>query len=282
MAGEFLKMTWNLRLVSAIECVVQTKPYADVSKKGVCQLAKIAVKSEFYWKSMLSLVVAVYPLLELLRIGDKRKNGIDKVYYYVCKSDDYIRKSIEIMNELECDVDCSDLEWIKSVKQKCHSKDLRKDFDGGGSESSPDDETDVIIEEQSLEEKDSGEEGEMEATKKEFLEVGEDHATKSSGLDDGRDKDGDYVSGETFGFGYEMQRLWKQTRDQITHIITVTAWALSPDGKVREHVAEIMNGKHRKMIGKFELFIVFVSWIFSVCMFGFLIAFVFICFLCCL
>ena len=112
-----------------LEEVVHTAPYREVSKTGPCYLAKLAVKSEFFWKSTLSLVMCVYALLEMLRLGDRRENAMDKIYYFVCKTDKYVRKLIAVLNQLEKDFNKSDLDWVRLVRTKKYAKLDKKDFD---------------------------------------------------------------------------------------------------------------------------------------------------------
>jgi hypothetical protein len=59
------------------------------------------LQSDRMWKHVLLVVRAVFPVLLLLRLADKKQPGMDRLYFYVRRMDEALKRSRELLDEIE-------------------------------------------------------------------------------------------------------------------------------------------------------------------------------------
>ena len=84
MAGHFIAFQRMLRLKNAISSTITS---SDFIKLKVMKEETLLLKDEVLWQCIGDIVHATFPALRVLRLADQKTPGMDKLYYYVRKTD---------------------------------------------------------------------------------------------------------------------------------------------------------------------------------------------------
>ncbi len=101
MAGYFYAFHRLLRLKDAVMATIASKPFKEdaAKKKPLRDLAKVLEEKEF-WQALYQVTKTLFPILRILRLADRSSPGMDKLYYFVRKTDEALEKSLVDLNML--------------------------------------------------------------------------------------------------------------------------------------------------------------------------------------
>lgn len=229
MGGHFIAFLRFLRLKSAIQSTVMSVEFKKL-KVGL-GIAKL-LQMDKLWDQFTILVKAVYPILKVLRLADKKSPSMDQLLYYVRMTDKAIRKSITELNHFMTDVDV--VQDGPSVTTQVIQYLL-----GSTSASS------WVIEE--VEEED-GDNADNDSDASEGGSIIDEFAEEDDSDDDDSDDDDSYKDEDDEmeeGMGKTVLQAWKRRRKALVSDYAITAWMLSPIPEVMMDVHINHKGKHR-------------------------------------
>jgi hypothetical protein len=187
---------------------------------GLCKV----LQSDRMWMDMTTVLRAVYPALLLLCLADQKKPGMDKLYYYVRRMDETMKKSKELLDNMEINYTGSTgalKYFLQSSTIDCNTyiNELNKaTFDRGGD--SDDDSTTSV------------EDGAME-------EVSDDEDNIA---------DIDISLLETTTLGTKVVDRWEHRKKKLVTDLANTGWMLSPSSEVMEDCFINHDGSHRNAL----------------------------------
>jgi hypothetical protein len=97
MGGHVISMMRSLRLKDALMSTVGTAEFLQ-GKIRIDRKHLSLVKSHEYWDIMRILVRAVFPMLLVLRLADRKSPVMDKLYFYVRRMDNTMEKSKRLLD----------------------------------------------------------------------------------------------------------------------------------------------------------------------------------------
>jgi hypothetical protein len=124
MAGHFIAFQPMLRLKDAISSTITSSEF--ITLKVAKEETKL-LKDDMIWQCIEDLVRAAFPALRVLRLADKQIAGMDKLYYYVRKTD------------LTLTTKANNLNQIASKEVELKLKSFFSSCDGGLNENGSDD-----------------------------------------------------------------------------------------------------------------------------------------------
>ena len=132
MAGYFIAMHRMLRLKDPLLATINSVQFKGIiSKKKTMNAVSETLLDPEFWKSLRIALRALFPPLRVLRLADKCTAGMDKLYYYVRKTDEALQKSADDL----------DLMTYFTGRETDEEEDDDSHGDGGSDES--DDEVDL-------------------------------------------------------------------------------------------------------------------------------------------
>jgi len=227
MAGHFIAFQRMLRLKNAILSTLASSAFINLK---VANDETKLLQDELIWQCLGDLVSAAFPALRVLRLADKKSQGMDKLYYYVRKTDATLTTKAGDLNRIASD----------EVKTK-----LKAFFNS--------DETDT--DEDSLDEANNNDEHSL-GTADANAETDED--------DDSVDLNPQIDTTED-GYKYEhlegvalphrdivanFRQAWGRRRKKLVHDYSITGWMLSPIPLVMADAAAHHTGYHRNAVDR--------------------------------
>jgi hypothetical protein len=104
MGGHFIALLRFLRLKNTLVSTVTSAEFINLKIAKAKGLARI-LQREKLWDQVFLLVRGVYPALKVLRLADRKSAAMDKLLYYVRKTDKAIEKSVPEMDKFMEDVE---------------------------------------------------------------------------------------------------------------------------------------------------------------------------------
>jgi hypothetical protein len=223
MAGHFIAFQRMLRLKNALSSTITSSGF--VRLKVAKEETKL-LKDDMIWKCIEDLVRAAFPALRVLRLADKKTAGMDKLYYYVRKTDNTLTTKAENLNQ------------IASKEVKAKLKSFFASHNVGSSNDDSDDSDDSSS------------------------NKSEDEDDTASDVEDDSDDDASVVTtGEHYKFEYllaknipksniaaQFRRAWGKRRKKLIHDYSVTGWMLSPIPAIMEDAKQNHRGWHRDAV----------------------------------
>jgi hypothetical protein len=127
MAGHFIAFQRMLRLKNAIQSTLASSEF--ILLKVAKEETKL-LKDDLIWQCLADIVRAAFPALRVLRLADKKSQGMDKLYYYVRKTDATLTTQ------------ANDLNKIASEEVKTKLKTFFKSYENDTDDVSSDDDSD--------------------------------------------------------------------------------------------------------------------------------------------
>lgn len=213
------------------------------------QIGKSLIKillSHKFWKDIETIVKATYPLLILLRIADKKKAGMDKLYFYMRRTSECLAKSKIYLDSMQkrfnengnCNTSSGMTKAI--AKYYTDSEALAADFcneervdarkkqfeedENEASLSSDEEEDDDSLD-------DSGSDEESVGTSVDQTDVKEPHRWNVT-------------------LGDDLIEIWEKRKKVLETDLAIAGWMLNPDETVRNDVKENHRGSHRIAVEK--------------------------------
>mmetsp|Transcript_118603 Transcript_118603/g.232913 ORF Transcript_118603/g.232913 Transcript_118603/m.232913 type:complete len:602 (-) Transcript_118603:31-1836(-) len=100
MGGHVISMLRTLRLKDALLSTISSASFLQGKFKIEKKIVDV-LKRETTWEFMEKFVRAVFPVLIVLRLADKKEPVMDKLYFYVRRMDKTLEKSQDILDELQ-------------------------------------------------------------------------------------------------------------------------------------------------------------------------------------
>jgi hypothetical protein len=196
-------------------CKTQTHVLTNNAQlpKGILNI----IKSERFWNHLKLFLRAIYPALLVLRLADSNKPCMDKLYHYVRRMDETLKKSKELLDNAEKEV----LKEYSTKKNDVEAKMISYFLVSTS--------TDGVLDLKLCEE-------DMESDEEE--NVSEDKAD-----DDSFDEEtSQNLLNSNSTLGDKVIDFWKKRRQKLCHDVAMTGWMLSPDPEIRvtidQHTAE--------------------------------------------
>jgi hypothetical protein len=173
------------------------------------------IKSERFWNHLKSFLRAIYPVLLILRLADSNKPCMDKLYHYVRRMDETLKKSKEILDGAEKEI----LKEYSRNKTDVEAKMISYFLVSTS--------TDGVVD--------------LKA---------DDNDVESDEEDDVIDDDDNSFDGDNSqnllntdsSLGDKVIAFWKKRRQKLCHDIAMAGWMLSPDPEIRvtinQHTSE--------------------------------------------
>jgi hypothetical protein len=197
-----------------------------ISKKKMLNAVSDMLLDTEFWKSLRIALRALFPPLRVLRLADKCSGGMDKLYYFVRKTDEAMQKSADDL----------DLMTYFTGRETDDEGDGDSDGDGGSDDDSDGDEIDL------QEFADSDDEQQEEP------EVGDQEQEGPDQDEEEADENDDASNSENLGDIFVS--LWKKRRTKLVSDYAIAGWMLCPIKEVmedmqsaqRDHTAEVRGG----------------------------------------
>jgi hypothetical protein len=91
-----------LRLKDALLATISLVAYKDLELRGFAKKAEAYVPDADMWEATFVLQRCLFPMICVLRLGDKSAcGGMSKIIYFVHKTDKAIRNSMELLRDLK-------------------------------------------------------------------------------------------------------------------------------------------------------------------------------------
>jgi hypothetical protein len=101
MAGHAYAQVRMLRLKDALLATITSAAYLDQKLKGVAKKVEAYLQNPDMWEACFVLQRCLFPMICVLRLGDKSAcGGMSKIVYYVHKTDEAIKNSMELLRDL--------------------------------------------------------------------------------------------------------------------------------------------------------------------------------------
>jgi hypothetical protein len=102
MAGHVYAQNRMLRLRSPLMATIASAAYLDLKLKGFPKRVEEFISNKDMWEATYTLQRCLFPMLRVLRLGDKGAcGGMSKIVYYVHKTDEAISKSMDTLKDLK-------------------------------------------------------------------------------------------------------------------------------------------------------------------------------------
>jgi hypothetical protein len=102
MAGHAYAKVRMLRLKDALLATISSAAYKDLKLRGFAKKAEAYVQDADMWEATFVLQHCLFPMIRVLCLGDKSAcGGMSKIIYYVHKTDEAIRNSMELLRDLK-------------------------------------------------------------------------------------------------------------------------------------------------------------------------------------
>lgn len=101
MAGYWYCFHRLLRLKNALAQTVMSPHWSDINSPALPRMKKIKIeelcKSRVFFESIKMLVATMYPVIRVLRLSDRNKAGMDKLYYHTQRTTDLLYKNVDAL-----------------------------------------------------------------------------------------------------------------------------------------------------------------------------------------
>lgn len=198
------------------------------------------IKSERFWNYLQLFMRAIYPALLVLRLADSNKPCMDKLYHYVRRLDETLKKSKELLDTAEEDV-LNEYSRNKNDREaKMISYFLATSSTGDG----------VVDLKSRDEDMDSDDENDVPTDEEDNDSF--DEETSKNMLDD-----------EYKTLGDKVIAFWKRRRPKLCHDLAMAGWLVSPNPEImlaaKKHTSEHVYAVERllKKWYQHEVFIYF-------------------------
>jgi hypothetical protein len=223
MAGHFIAFQRMLRLQNALASTITSPEFIRLK---VAKEETLLLKDDMLWQCIADIVRAAFPALRVLRLADQKIPGMDKLYYYVRKTDATLTTQADHLNRI------ASLEV--ETKLKSFFKTVKSDND---SDSSDDDSSDS----------DNSNESDAEQSEEDQSDDDDNDVTYTQ-IDD-------YVYGQANGNDIPKQQIvakfrhaWGKRRKKLVNDYSITGWMLSPIPSIMADAKEHNIGYHRNAV----------------------------------
>ena len=97
MAGYFIALHRLLRLQKPLEAAQASHEWDSYQFPNKNKQQKEAIKAivtdSVFWQEVSTIVIGMFPVLKCLRLADSNKAGMDKLYYYVRRTTEALRRT---------------------------------------------------------------------------------------------------------------------------------------------------------------------------------------------
>ena len=226
MAGHFIAFQRMLRLKDAISSTITSPEFV---KLKVAKEETVLLKDEMLWECVHDIVRAAFPALRVLRLADQKTPGMDKLYYYVRKTDVTITLRADKLNHIASkEVQAK----LKSFLLSVDSDDTAVDSDSENTECESDDEY-------SLDGND--EDGKNDIDPHRLFQTNAEGYKFDMPV-------GTVVSkGNIVG---QFRQAWNKRRRKLVHDYSIAGWMLSPIPAIMEDAATNHIGFHRLAVDR--------------------------------
>ena len=219
MGGHFISLARTYRLKEVFESVISQAKFQDLNIGSPLMKSKIVklVQSKRFWDHLLVCLRSVFSLLKILRLCDKKKPAMDRLFYYVYHTDKSLAQSCTHFNDMEKEVARKDSSLkdeyyrfpsIMQKKKKNQVVDIESD----------DDESDDY--------------------KTEYAESGNEYESDS---EEEEEADGKNITESAESLGSSVLQCWNKRRHLLLHNFAIAAWILSPIPEIMKHARDIMK-----------------------------------------
>ena len=218
MAGHFIAFQRMLRLKDAIASTITSSEFISLK---VAKDEMVLLKDPMLWECLADIVRAAFPALRVLRLADKKTAGMDKLYYYVRKTDVTITTGAEKLNHIAS----------REIQTKLRAfwQKVKDDEDEDSGESESDD---------SVSDDDASQDGEHDNILFETNEEG-------YAFDIPQDVQISRTNIEGL-----FRQAWNKRRKKLVHDYSITGWMLSPIPAIMEDAAKNNKGFHRLAVDR--------------------------------
>jgi hypothetical protein len=232
MAGHFIAFQRMLRLKNAILSTLASSEFINLK---VAKEETKLLKDDLIWQCLADIVRAAFPALRVLRLADKKNQGMDKLYYYVRKTD------------VTLTTQANDLNKIASAEVKTKLKTFFKSYENDtDSVSGDDDDSDGDSDDDADgNDKDNDDAASIDSVPSVDLN------TVMEATEDG------YMYGNLEQTDISQRNLvaqfrqaWGRRRKKLVHDYSITGWMLSPIPVVMEDAAINHTGFHRNAVDR--------------------------------
>jgi hypothetical protein len=223
MAGHFIAFQRMLRLKDALSSTIASSEFIRLR---VAKEETLLLKDETLWECLSDIVRAAFPALRVLRLADKKTAGMDKLYYYVRKTDVTITLRADKLNHIAS----------KEVQTKLKSfLSTVKTDDDDDSVDSENEDSDYDTDESNDGTNDDGHDGHIP-----FETNDEGYAY---------DMPHDFQIAKTDIVGL-FRQAWNKRRKKLVHDYSIAGWMLSPIPDIMEDAAKNNKGFHRLAVDR--------------------------------
>jgi hypothetical protein len=209
MAGHVYAQVRMLRLKDALLATISLVAYKDLKLLGFAKKAEAYVQDADMWEATFVLQRCLFPMICVLRLGDKSAcGGMSKIIYYVHKTDEAIRNSMELFR---------DLKYFR----------LSNPRDANDEDSAEEDEA-----------MDEGMDNGMESDDDAVLHAEEDSDTEEI--------DTNMVVRQHLG--EQILDFWNMRRQKLITPLSIAAWFCSPEEEIQKDVLAFGTGQDRMAI----------------------------------
>lgn len=125
MAGHSYALCRMLRLRGPLIATISSAAYKDLKLKGFPIKVEEYLNNDDMWQATYELQRCLFPMIRCLRLSDKSAcGGMSKIVYYVHKTDEAIRKSMDSIKDLKYFAD-----HVPQDADEVDGLDLVDDFD---------------------------------------------------------------------------------------------------------------------------------------------------------
>ena len=217
MAGELIAL---LRLVRLRPALVATVTSPEFIALRAFQGLSALLQCQDFWVYAFQLARAVYPLMRILRLADKKTAGMDKLYYFVLQADRVLPKYLKLAERTEDSWMTDEHKEVMDGTDDLASQQV-DDVDEVEFEFSDDDEEEEPANE-------AGEEVDADAE-----EEDSDDDDYPSGLDY------EHYDSELSWPGNNLtdtvMRMWMKRRGKLVHSYALVGYMLSPNPIIMRH-----------------------------------------------
>ena len=217
MAGELIAL---LRLVRLRPALVATVTSPEFIALRAFQGLSALLQCQDFWVYAFQLARAVYPLMRILRLADKKTAGMDKLYYFVLQADRVLPKYLKLAERTEDSWMTDEHKEVMDGTDDLASQHV-DDVDEVEFEFSDDDEEEEPVNE-------AGEEVDADAE-----EEDSDDDDYPSGLDY------EHYDSELSWPGNNLtdtvMRMWMKRRGKLVHSYALVGYMLSPNPIIMRH-----------------------------------------------
>jgi hypothetical protein len=231
MAGHFIAFQRMLRLKNAIQSTLASSEF--ILLKVAKEETKL-LKDDLIWQCLADIVRAAFPALRVLRLADKKSQGMDKLYYYVRKTDATLTTQANDLNKIAS-------EEVKT-KLKTFFKSYENDTDDVSSDDDSDDDSIEDLSNDNVSNDDAASVDSVESVNlRTVLE-----ATETDYMYDNLAT----VNLSQRNIVSQFRQAWGRRRKKLVHDYSITGWMLSPIPVVMEDAAKNHTGFHRNAVDR--------------------------------